>query len=1026
MLAALAAGLIGVVWFEAYKVRAHRSADAQCHADAVPPYLRGRCDVAGQIAGSVATVPFMKLPRAVTTPRGWLGRRLRGRRLAAGLAAAAVAVAAVAALAVVSSGRTPVSVRNLRIGVTDGPRGDQHVVLDTSFFTPSGSGRIPAILLAHGFGETKDSVRAQAVRLARDGFAVLTWSARGFGASTGQTALDSPDYEVKDTQQLVTWLAHQPRVELDRPGDPRVGIAGASYGGGLALLAAAYDHRIDAIVPEMAWNNLATALFPDAAPGGPGGGVFKKQWAGLLFTQGAIGFGSPRAASQARPSAPGGYRSPPASPQCGRFLPQICAVYQQAATAGRPARQAIALLLRSSPASVANRIDAPTLLVQGENDSLFGLDQANANYAAIRAAGTPVDMVWFDGGHDGGDQEESRLDELTAQWFGRWLKPAHPAPASQGTGQPAFAVSRVLGFDPSSDSQLLGVATAPGYPGLDGTRQATVRLAGPPQAVVNPPGGAPPSMSVLPGVGLTLPASAGSSSVPGGLAFDIPGQSAAFTSAPLRTSLHVTGAPTVRIRVSDSSDVTLFAKLYDVDQAGNATLPYQLAAPLRLTAPLAASGATARPAADTTATPPAGGRPVTVQLPALDYGFAAGHRLRLVLTTTDFAYATPATPATYQVALAAPGVTVPTDPALVIQDGGAPWYVWAAPAAALAAATGILTIRRRRGADTFSPGLADVPLEIEGLTKRFGDGQLAVDDLSLRVERGQILGLLGPNGAGKTTTLRMLMGLIHPDAGTITIFGRRVHPGARALSRLGSFVEGPGFLPHLSGRANLDLYWRATGRPADAARMEEVLKVARLGAAIDRRVRAYSRGMRQRLAIAQAMLGLPDLLVLDEPMNGLDPPQIREMRDVLLGYAARGRTVILSSHLLGEVEQTCSHVVVMNQGRRLAAGPVREIIGDGAALVVGTAEAARAARVLSELSGIERAEPHPDGVLVHPNGVPASAVVAALVEAGIPVNTVTPNRRLEDAFLALIASPADGAVQVAAGDERQVARRDES
>jgi ABC-2 type transport system ATP-binding protein len=163
--------------------------------------------------------------------------------------------------------------------------------------------------------------------------------------------------------------------------------------------------------------------------------------------------------------------------------------------------------------------------------------------------------------------------------------------------------------------------------------------------------------------------------------------------------------------------------------------------------------------------------------------------------------------------------------------------------------------------------------------------------------------------------------------------------------------------------------------------------------------------MRQRLAIAQAMLGLPDLLVLDEPMNGLDPPQIREMRDVLLGYAAGGRTVILSSHMLAEVEQTCSHVVVMHLGRRLAAGPVAEITGEGAGLIVGTPEVGRAVSVLGGLSGIDGAEPHPDGVLVHPNGVPAATVVATLVGAGIPVERVTPNRRLEDAFLALIASP---------------------
>jgi ABC-2 type transport system ATP-binding protein len=165
--------------------------------------------------------------------------------------------------------------------------------------------------------------------------------------------------------------------------------------------------------------------------------------------------------------------------------------------------------------------------------------------------------------------------------------------------------------------------------------------------------------------------------------------------------------------------------------------------------------------------------------------------------------------------------------------------------------------------------------------------------------------------------------------------------------------------------------------------------------------------MCQRLAIAQAMLGLPDLLVLDEPMNGLDPPQIREMREVLLGYAAAGRTVILSSHLLAEVEQTCSHVVVMNQGRRIAAGPVADIIGAGSGLLVGTTEVDRAVSVLREVTGIESARAHPDGVQVQPNGVPASAVVAALVGAGIPVDRVGPGRRLEDAFLALIGSPAE-------------------
>ncbi len=166
-------------------------------------------------------------------------------------------------------------------------------------------------------------------------------------------------------------------------------------------------------------------------------------------------------------------------------------MYQQVATAGRPTPQAISLLERSSPSSVAGRIDAPTLLIQGESDSLFGLDQANANYRAIRRNGAPVDMVWFAGGHDGGNQETSQVNQLTEQWFERWLRPGTAA------GIPAFAVSRELGFDASTGQEQLGVATAPRYPGLAGTRHAAVRLRGPAQTIINPPGGAPPSISVL-------------------------------------------------------------------------------------------------------------------------------------------------------------------------------------------------------------------------------------------------------------------------------------------------------------------------------------------------------------------------------------------------------------------------------------------------------------------------------------------------------------------------------------------------
>jgi ABC-2 type transport system ATP-binding protein len=177
----------------------------------------------------------------------------------------------------------------------------------------------------------------------------------------------------------------------------------------------------------------------------------------------------------------------------------------------------------------------------------------------------------------------------------------------------------------------------------------------------------------------------------------------------------------------------------------------------------------------------------------------------------------------------------------------------------------------------------------------------------------------------------MIMGLIKPTSGDVFVFGQKVQPGSKVLSRIGSLVEGSGFLPHLSGRENLDLYWRAAGR-TDKANFDEVLKIADLGTAIDRKVRTYSQGMRQRLGIAQAMLGQPDLLILDEPTNGLDPQQIKEMRDVLHDYVATGKTVIISSHMLSEVEQTCSYVIVMHRGQLITAGEVSELLKSNAKL----------------------------------------------------------------------------------------------
>ncbi|ASQ92821.1 alpha/beta fold hydrolase [Streptomyces sp. 11-1-2] len=924
--------------------------------------------------------------------------RLRGRRLAAAVAAAAV-LAGAGTWAAAASDDRPAVHRQDRVLDMPGAR------IDTSYFT-SGTGRRPAVLLAHGFGGSKDDVRDRAEELARDGYAVLTWSARGFGRSTGKIGLNDPEHEVADARRLIDWLAKRPEVRLDGQGDPRVGVAGASYGGAISLLAAGYDRRVDAIAPEITYWNLADALFPN--------GVYKKLWTGLFFTTGSADLtqaqggqedanGGGGAGGGMGQSGPGGEnggagQGAQADPGdangagdenggktlggqgCGRFEKRLCEMYERVAVAGKPDAAARRLLEARSPSAVAGRIKVPTLILQGQADSLFPLGQADEMAKSIRAAGAPVAVDWTAGGHDGGDRETSRVAARTRAWFDRYLK------GDKGTDTgPAFRISRTGGIDTTNGAVQLRGATGDRYPGLgDGTRK--VALPGREQSFANPPGAGPPSISTVPGVaGLSQASSLGV-----GLSLDVPGQFARFDSARLDRPLRITGSPEVKVRVkADTDDAVLFAKVYDVGPDGQQVLPEQLVTPLRVT------GAKQ-------------GRTVTVRLPAVDHELIAGHRLRLVLASTDLGYASPTEPATYTVGLVDGGLTVPTAPAAHTQPAPLPAWVWGLPlAAAVVALALVLTGRRRAATPAPDPELAEVPLQITGLSKRYAKSadRYAVRELSFRVEKGQVLGLLGPNGAGKTTTLRMLMGLIAPDEGEIRVFGQAIRPGAPVLSRVGAFVEGAGFLPHLTGSANLELYWRATGRPAADAHIEEALEIAGLGSALERAVRTYSQGMRQRLAIAQAMLGLPDLLILDEPTNGLDPPQIREMREVMIRYAAEGRTVIVSSHLLAEVEQSCTHLVVMDRGRLIQAGPVGEITGNGGSVLVGHDGELSEAHIdkVNTLPGIVSAARTADGLLVQLDGTTPARLLAELVRLEIPVTSFGPNRRLEDAFLTLIA-----------------------
>src|SRR5580704_17431551 len=225
--------------------------------------------------------------------------------------------------------------------------------------------------------------------------------------------------------------------------------------------------------------------------------------------------------------------------------------------------------------------------------------------------------------------------------------------------------------------------------------------------------------------------------------------------------------------------------------------------------------------------------------------------------------------------------------------------------------------------------VAGLALSSSGLTKQFRSGQLAVDGIDLAVPAGSVYGFLGPNGSGKTTTIRMLLGLIEPTAGSHEVLGEPMPEGmAAALPLVGSLVEGPAFYPFLSGRANLARL-DAADRTADPAtarvRIDEALERVGLLAAADKRYRAYSLGMKQRLGIATSLLRPRDLVILDEPTNGLDPQGTREVRSLVRQIAADGATVFVSSHLLAEVEQVCTHLGVMRAGQLVYQGPLAEL-----------------------------------------------------------------------------------------------------
>jgi ABC-2 type transport system ATP-binding protein len=298
----------------------------------------------------------------------------------------------------------------------------------------------------------------------------------------------------------------------------------------------------------------------------------------------------------------------------------------------------------------------------------------------------------------------------------------------------------------------------------------------------------------------------------------------------------------------------------------------------------------------------------------------------------------------------------------------------------------------------------ELAIEVQGLSKRFGRRD-AVSALDMAVPTGVVAGFIGPNGAGKTTTLRMLLGLIRPTAGTGAVLGCSLADPRRYLARVGALIESPAFHPALTGRRNLEVLAALGAHPR--TRVDAVLERVGLADRAEDPYRAYSLGMKQRLGIAAALLGDPALLVLDEPTNGLDPLGIRDMRELLRSLAASGPTLLVSSHLLAELEQVCDWIVALDHGRRVYQGPAADLLSTGREAVLVRPERATDVAALAAVATGAGFEAKPDGARLRLTGVIDDAAIAGLnraaVASGIALVEIAPVRAsLEDRYESLV------------------------
>jgi ABC-2 type transport system ATP-binding protein len=557
-----------------------------------------------------------------------------------------------------ASAATPYTVRPVEVDVTVGPADDTRCRIVADLYLPESATqqtRQPTILTTHGFGGSKDDQAGLARRLAERDYVVLAYSGLGFGGSTCKIHLDDPDWDGKAASQLVDYLAGTRKavdgstldvVRLDGPGDPRVGMFGGSYGGGVQFAAASLDQRIDALVPAVTWNDLVYALAPTNAGLEPGSvttdepGVFKRVWADLFAVTGIVrgveyALGDPRRLVG-----------------CPNFAEEICPGLIEANVAGYPSKRIRQMLRHASVASYVSRVKAPTLLIQGQDDTLFNLQEAIATYEALRAQGTPVRMIWPSWGHSGMSPAPGEIDlsgerdpETTYEgrrvldWFAYWLRDDHSASLGPNIAyfrdwidydgdapagaEPAYATADSLPIGATQELYLSGDRV------LTPERSKVVRGS---QTWANLPGGVASSYSELPPEMELIPP------------YDTAGTFAAWTTAPLTEDVVTVGVPTLDVRLASAAAalgqvagpvgrLIVFAKLYDVAPDGSLTLVHRLVSPVRV--------------ADVR-------EPLRIELPGIVHRWESGHRLRLVLAASDAVYANN---------LAVYPVTVRTDPA---------------------------------------------------------------------------------------------------------------------------------------------------------------------------------------------------------------------------------------------------------------------------------------------------------------------------------------------------------------------------